>query len=212
MSFCFCNRNQARASRRKSQGKWHSCTVQFSSPVYLVAEESEEVILDVIRVGPTDKQCEVEVKTFSGTAKEGQEFQATHLTISFEPNEVLKSVHVSLFDNTRWDTHMEFYAKLMNPLGGVLGEYLSEASVRIIAPGRRQWHCTTLVAPGANHGERADDDLFPSNRFKEEIVTNNFEGVRCSTALSPWQYTWPADRRTVRLPSEPKTLRWSQLW
>lgn len=35
-----------------------------------------------------------------------------------------------------WDTHMEFSAKLMNPLGGVLGEYLSEASVRIIATGR----------------------------------------------------------------------------
>lgn len=31
-----------------------------------------------------------------------------------------------------WDTHMEFSAKLSNPMGAVLGEYLSEAHVRII--------------------------------------------------------------------------------
>lgn len=142
-------------SHKRSEPSWENCTVQFSSPVYLVGEESEEVVLDVIRVGPTNRKCEVEVHTASGSAKEGEEFRAEHLTLSFEPDEVLKSVHVELFDNTRWDTHMEFSAKLMNPLGAVLGEYLSETHVRII-----------------------DDDWFPSNRFKEEIENNDFENVR----------------------------------
>eukprot|EP00434_Breviolum_minutum_P008504 symbB.v1.2.007502.t1/scaffold444.1/size204903/2 len=141
-------------SRNSRNQTWESCTVQFSSAVYFVGEESEEVVLDVIRVGPTERRCEVEIRTHSGSAKAGQEFKATERILSFEPDEVLKSIHVELFDNTRWDTHMEFSAKLSNPMGAVLGEYLSEAHVRII-----------------------DDDLFPSNRFKDEIENNDFEGV-----------------------------------
>ena len=39
---------------------------------------------------------------------------------------------VSWSNAAGWDTHMEFSAKLMNPLGAVLGEYLSETHVRII--------------------------------------------------------------------------------
>lgn len=41
-----------------------------------------------------------------------------------------------------WDTHMEFSAKLMNPLGAVLGEYLSETHVRIIVAWQNaEWLC-----------------------------------------------------------------------
>lgn len=41
-----------------------------------------------------------------------------------------------------WDTHMEFSAKLMNPLGAVLGEYLSETHVRIIEAWQNaEWLC-----------------------------------------------------------------------
>eukprot|EP00913_Durusdinium_trenchii_P002318 g2141.t1 len=112
------------------------CTLQFSSPVYLVDENSEEVILDVIRVGPTDSRCQVEVTTVGGSAQEGEAFRATQVTLTFEPQETLKSVHVELFDNENWGTHTEFSAKLGEPMGAVLGEYLSETHVKIIDPGR----------------------------------------------------------------------------
>lgn len=140
------------------------CTLQFSSPVYLVDENSEEVILDVIRVGPTDSRCQVEVTTVGGSAQEGEAFRATQVTLTFEPQETLKSVHVELFDNENWGTHTEFSAKLGEPMGAVLGEYLSETHVKII-----------------------DDDVFPSNRFREEIEGHRLEDIR-SELLSEYIY------------------------
>ncbi|CAE7543853.1 unnamed protein product [Symbiodinium natans] len=144
---------------------WEDCIVQFSSPVYLVEEDDGEVVLDIVRVGPTDGACQVSYSTRDCSAKADSSFKATAGTVYYEPGEFSKSIAVPLISNTRWDTHVEFAVELLEDglVGGVLGHYLHETRVKII-----------------------DDDTFPSIRFKDQVLAQDFDSIPRLGLL--WEY------------------------
>ncbi|CAE7400645.1 msbA [Symbiodinium sp. CCMP2592] len=154
-----------RTTRTDMTHPWEDCIVQFSSPVYLVEEDDGEVVLDIVRVGPTDEPCQVSYATRDCSAKADLSFKATAGTVYYEPGEFSKSIAVPLISNTRWDTHVEFAVQLLEDglVGGVLGHYLHETRVKII-----------------------DDDTFPSTRFKDQVLAQDFDSIPRLGLL--WEY------------------------
>lgn len=98
---------------------------------------------------------------------------------------MLKSVHVPLIDNTRWDTHTEFTARLSRPMGAVLGEYLSAAGAVFLSRFRpfsaafsRFFLRFEAFPAQETHVKIIDDDVFPSNRFRDQVEGDDMEPIR----------------------------------
>jgi len=130
--------------------------VQLSSFMYIVAEVQECLVVEVVRIGNLEKPSQVKWCTVAGSAKEGEQFIAGRGTITFDPGEATKELKVQLVQNDAWNTTTEFGLELLPEglTGAVLGAYLYHARVKV-----------------------CDDDAFPTNKYKKQILQRTSEDV-----------------------------------
>eukprot|EP00930_Biecheleria_cincta_P047101 TRINITY_DN32589_c0_g1_i1.p1 TRINITY_DN32589_c0_g1~~TRINITY_DN32589_c0_g1_i1.p1 ORF type:complete len:827 (-),score=142.55 TRINITY_DN32589_c0_g1_i1:24-2504(-) len=124
----------------------HRDIVQFSFPIVYAMEGDSPLTVDVMRLGSLKGQVKVEYFTEDASAKAGIEYEEIAGELVFEDGEDLKTVEVTIFDDDRWAPTMEFKLRLRNADGCDMGKYLHICRV-----------------------QRLDDDLFPSNTYREEI-------------------------------------------
>jgi len=138
--------------------------VMFCQPMYYAQEgEDAELEVEVMRVGAMESSASVLYYTEDGSARAGLKYEATRGELEFAPFESSKTVRVPIRDDNVFSTTLEFKIKLDNPSGCKLGNYLSSCRVKII-----------------------DDDVFPSNRFRQEIHQGRVEEI--PELLLVWEY------------------------
>eukprot|EP00747_Dinoflagellata_sp_TGD_P155447 gnl/TRDRNA2_/TRDRNA2_177579_c1_seq31.p1 gnl/TRDRNA2_/TRDRNA2_177579_c1~~gnl/TRDRNA2_/TRDRNA2_177579_c1_seq31.p1 ORF type:complete len:714 (+),score=119.49 gnl/TRDRNA2_/TRDRNA2_177579_c1_seq31:50-2191(+) len=107
-----------------------------------------------MRLGKLDDAVSVSYHTADASAKAGSKYEAVEGELHFEPGETQKSLLVRIIDDDHFTTTVDFRVNLVHPKQCKLGNYLHTCRVKII-----------------------DDDIFPSNRFKEQIQSENFEEI-----------------------------------
>lgn len=120
--------------------------IQFAMPIFFGHEVDASISLDIIRIGATLGPCSVTLSTQEASARDGIKFVGTKEQVYFQSGELMKTVEITLLNDSFFDTTLEFEAVLDNADGCVLGDQL-----------RR---CRVLVD---------DDDVFPDNSLKEVI-------------------------------------------
>eukprot|EP00747_Dinoflagellata_sp_TGD_P155445 gnl/TRDRNA2_/TRDRNA2_177579_c1_seq3.p1 gnl/TRDRNA2_/TRDRNA2_177579_c1~~gnl/TRDRNA2_/TRDRNA2_177579_c1_seq3.p1 ORF type:complete len:791 (+),score=130.85 gnl/TRDRNA2_/TRDRNA2_177579_c1_seq3:108-2480(+) len=129
--------------------------VQFAQPIFFALEGTDtELSIDVMRLGKLDDAVSVSYHTADASAKAGSKYEAVEGELHFEPGETQKSLLVRIIDDDHFTTTVDFRVNLVHPKQCKLGNYLHTCRVKII-----------------------DDDIFPSNRFKEQIQSENFEEI-----------------------------------
>lgn len=123
--------------------------VQFAAYRHFAMEGEETMLMEVARIGNLDCISTVKYATADASAKAGVTYQDTHGTLRFEVGENLKRIEVPLIDDDAWNPTLEFVVKLLPDEidNCTLGRYLFETRVSV-----------------------ADDDAFPTNRFKESVL------------------------------------------
>jgi len=120
--------------------------VQFLSTIFYVNETDDAAVVRAIRVGSLRGSCSVKWSTQDASAMEGKKYNAGEGMLHFGPGESVRTFEVGIIDDDNFDTALEFDVLLSEPMNCVLDPRLSMSSVMIL-----------------------DDDLFPSNSFKEVI-------------------------------------------
>jgi len=137
-----------------------SPVVQFSAPIFYVLEDEGYITIDIIRIGDLSRVSQVKYKTRPASALAGVHFDSTEGVSQFEPgsNEASFTVHLVVSD--AWNTTVEFQLELLEEgrTNCEIGRYLGTARVKI-----------------------CDKDVFPTSRFKNEILAKELYTV------SHWQ-------------------------
>lgn len=130
--------------------------IQFGSSVFITAEEQPAVMVDVIRIGNLSTQSKVQFETIDGSAISGKNFYGLKGGITFELGEHSKCIEVKLMQDDDWDTTLEFSVTLKQEglINAHLGRYLYHTRVKVM-----------------------NDDTFPTNLFRNEILNNNLGEV-----------------------------------
>lgn len=126
--------------------------VQFDSAIYYVDEDSGELMVDVNRVGMQQGTCRVDYATVDGSAKAGRRYEEVKGTLEFQEGELVKTIAVRVLDNDYWSATQEFAIQLSNPVNCTLSPYLYLSRVKVL-----------------------DKDMFPTNRFQDELATHGPE-------------------------------------
>jgi len=128
--------------------------LQFDSAAYYCSEEESMMVINVMRIGDLSRVSEVQCQTRDGSAKAGAKFVHTSENLIFQTGENLKQFQIPLVNDDKWDSTLEFSVELQQDglVNGILGRYLWRASVSII-----------------------DNDVFPTNRYKDELLEQNWE-------------------------------------
>ncbi len=92
--------------------------LQYSQPVYAVAEDAGVVQLPVIRSGGSASGVTVAFATSNASAEGGEDFIAQSGTLSYAANETLKVISVQLLDDGEAEGPQVFNVTLTNPGGG----------------------------------------------------------------------------------------------
>jgi len=128
--------------------------VQFGSDTYYCDEAEGKVEIQLCRLGIPDVQVSVDFKTVEGSAKENLKFKPLSGSVIFDVGDYIKTITVDLVDNNCFDATLEFEMHLFNPTGCILGQYLYKTRVLI-----------------------ADDDAFPTNRYKIELRSRRISEI-----------------------------------
>lgn len=128
--------------------------LQFSTAIYYVREDEGEISIDVARLGSPSGECSVVFTSVDASAKAGIKYQHTSGTLHFAEGETLKQILIKITQDEIWDATLEFKIVLSDAKGAQLGRYLWTCRVRII-----------------------DDDAFPTNKFKEAVLKQDFESI-----------------------------------
>ena len=105
-------------------------TYQFAIPTYSVYENSSNVTVAVIRTGDVSTNGSVDFNTADGTAVAGLDYEATGGTLTFAPNEIVKSFDVIIVNNGLAEPDETVLLTLSNPQGGTNGA-ISSAQISI---------------------------------------------------------------------------------
>jgi len=131
------------------------CILQFSTPVYYAKEgEDDEMILDVMRLGPDHEEVSCSFHTSDGDGKVGMRYKHTEGKLVFKPGEIMKQINVDIIESPAWSSSLEFKVVLHAASKCSLGRYLYACRVKVIDP-----------------------DCFPSNKFQKQILSNNWQSV-----------------------------------
>ncbi len=84
----------------------------------------------VIRKGGSNGKLEVNYDTLAGTALNGVDYQTWSGTLAFNEGETEKTFDITIIDDKEKEEPKEFYLKLSDPIGGILG-FNSRATVTI---------------------------------------------------------------------------------
>ena len=134
---------------------------EFEKIKYEVSKNIGAATFKVIRKGGINGKLEVNYDTLAGTALNGVDYQTWSGTLAFNEGEREKTFHINIINNKKKEEPKEFYLKLSDPIGGILG-------VNSIA--------TVII--------NSLDDFDKTNRFNEgENTTLNENIKRCKLAL-----------------------------
>lgn len=128
--------------------------VQFSCPLYFVEEKEDVCSIEVMRLGSLQGEVSVRFATEDVSAKAGERYQATSGKVTFLDGEARRVVQIAVIQKEDWCPTLEFKVRLSEPDNCYLGLYLQACNVKVI-----------------------DDDIFPSDKYREEICGDK-EGVR----------------------------------
>eukprot|EP00930_Biecheleria_cincta_P070074 TRINITY_DN57737_c0_g1_i1.p1 TRINITY_DN57737_c0_g1~~TRINITY_DN57737_c0_g1_i1.p1 ORF type:complete len:960 (-),score=119.58 TRINITY_DN57737_c0_g1_i1:36-2885(-) len=148
--------------------------VQFSAPIYFCNDKEGEMVIDVVRMGNLDLRSEVSYTTVDGSAKHGAKYTKTSGKLVFEPGVNELAVRIPIIRKEIWDITTEFSVQLQQEGAQkcIVGKYLWTSRVKVFK-----------------------DDVFPSNRYAEDIKLGFFDGLPQWTIL--WQYyilAWRSSR------------------
>eukprot|EP00746_Dinoflagellata_sp_MGD_P139348 gnl/MRDRNA2_/MRDRNA2_72819_c0_seq1.p1 gnl/MRDRNA2_/MRDRNA2_72819_c0~~gnl/MRDRNA2_/MRDRNA2_72819_c0_seq1.p1 ORF type:complete len:892 (+),score=122.99 gnl/MRDRNA2_/MRDRNA2_72819_c0_seq1:126-2801(+) len=130
--------------------------VQFSTAIYFCKEgEANDIALNIMRLGSSTEKCAVKFETMDASAKNGIKYIGQKGELVFEPGEDSKELRIAILEDDDWDATLEFEVRLFDPTNCQVGKYLGHARVKII-----------------------DNDCFPTNKYREEIMTNDIETLR----------------------------------
>jgi len=126
--------------------------VQFASSIFFCTEDHLHATVDVMRIGLANQHvsCDYCSKDVSATA--GAKYKGVSGRLDFEPGEVMKSIDIPILNDDFWDSTLEFQMHLVKPIGCKLGN--TRARVLIL-----------------------DDDIFPTNAYRKEIMSQDEEVV-----------------------------------
>ena len=96
--------------------------VEFEKSEYEVSKSIGTAIFKVIRKGEVNGRLEVNYDTLSGTALNGVDYQTWSGTLSFNKGERKKSFSINIINNKEKEGVKEFYLKLSDSIGGVIGD------------------------------------------------------------------------------------------
>lgn len=95
--------------------------VEFEKIKYEVSKNIGAATFKVIRKGGINGKLEVNYDTLAGTALNGVDYQTWSGTLAFNEGEREKTFHINIINNKKKEEPKEFYLKLSDPIGGVLG-------------------------------------------------------------------------------------------
>ncbi|XZH05587.1 alpha-L-fucosidase [Clostridium perfringens] len=104
--------------------------VEFEKVGYEVSENIGTATFKVIRKGGSNGKLEVNYDTLAGTALNGVDYQTWSGTLAFNEGETEKTFDITIIDDKEKEEPKEFYLKLSDPIGGILG-FNSRATVTI---------------------------------------------------------------------------------
>jgi len=120
--------------------------VQFATRMMYIGESGVQWPIVVMRIGCLETSCSVTYCT-EADEFEGIKYEAIHKTkLEFAPGESFKTIHLQLRENASYDNVIEAQLFLDDPERCTLGMELHRMRVKII-----------------------DDDVFPDNKFKEQL-------------------------------------------
>ncbi|CAK8999519.1 Methionine import ATP-binding protein MetN [Durusdinium trenchii] len=134
--------------RQRSPPGHEKDVVQFFSKTFYVSETEDSAVVRVIRIGSLQGTCDVAWYTEDFSAVAGRKYIGGEGILNFGPGESVRTFEVKIINDDNFDTALEFDVILTEPRNCVLDPRYKTSSVMIL-----------------------DDDLFPSNDFKEEIET-----------------------------------------
>mmetsp|Transcript_40679 Transcript_40679/g.73295 ORF Transcript_40679/g.73295 Transcript_40679/m.73295 type:complete len:1003 (-) Transcript_40679:64-3072(-) len=120
--------------------------VQFASAIFFCAEDEGSVTIQVVRLGEDDNSCTVGYSTRDVSALAGKKYHHVEGFLTFGHGEFIKELQVQLIENECFEATLEFAMDLHSPHGCVISPNLDT--------------CRVLVA---------DDDAFPTNKFKDAL-------------------------------------------
>ncbi|HHD2751953.1 TPA: alpha-L-fucosidase [Clostridium perfringens] len=105
--------------------------VDFEQVNYEVSEGIGTATFKVVRKGGSNGKLEVNYDTLPGTALNGVDYQTWSGTLAFNEGETEKTFDITIIDDKEKEDSKEFYLKLSDPIGGILG-FNPRATVTII--------------------------------------------------------------------------------
>lgn len=162
-------------------------TYQFAIPTYSVYENSSNVTVAVIRTGDVSTNGSVDFNTADGTATAGLDYQATGGTITFAPNEIVKTFDVVIVNNGLAEPDETILLTLSNPQGGTNGA-LNTAQITVFDDDLQfsfNLVGTNVVAEAATNAIY----IVTKGPFASQAPASVQFATANGTALSPADYT-----------------------
>eukprot|EP00929_Paragymnodinium_shiwhaense_P117304 TRINITY_DN8773_c0_g1_i3.p1 TRINITY_DN8773_c0_g1~~TRINITY_DN8773_c0_g1_i3.p1 ORF type:complete len:947 (-),score=246.59 TRINITY_DN8773_c0_g1_i3:246-3086(-) len=127
--------------------------VQFARDTEYVLEASY-VMVQVLRFGDLSQASTVRFYTKDASAKAPGKYVASEGTLKFEKGEEIAHIKIGLVQDDSFDTNLDFTVCLEKPQNCALGYNLEKCKVMI-----------------------CDDDIFPTNVYRQEILNDNMEAI-----------------------------------
>lgn len=105
--------------------------VEFEEVDYEVSEGIGTATFKVVRKGGSKGKLEVNYDTLAGTALNGVDYQTWSGTLAFNEGETEKTFDITIIDDKEKESTKEFYLKLSDPIGGILG-FTQKSTVSIV--------------------------------------------------------------------------------
>eukprot|EP00929_Paragymnodinium_shiwhaense_P069236 TRINITY_DN34928_c0_g1_i1.p1 TRINITY_DN34928_c0_g1~~TRINITY_DN34928_c0_g1_i1.p1 ORF type:complete len:936 (-),score=243.51 TRINITY_DN34928_c0_g1_i1:280-3087(-) len=128
--------------------------VQFASLVHYVVEDCGHARVQVLRFGDLSRICHVNYFTRDVAAKHPRKYKEKKGTIDFQVGEEIAWIEVEVVQDASFDTNLDFMVILDQPVDCVIGSSLGRCRIMII-----------------------DDDVFPTNKFRAEILANDMDDI-----------------------------------
>jgi len=140
----------------QSEKRLSSPIVQFTSGKYFCVENEDAVEVEVLRLNCNSQPSEVTYRTVDRSAIAGKNYVEASGRLVFTPGEVIKKIRIKLIDDAAWCGVLEFHVVLEEQ--GLVNAVVSE-------------HSTIARV------QRIDDDVFPTNKFKEQILARQVHEI-----------------------------------
>lgn len=125
--------------------------VQFSNSSYNTGEESNSILVTVMRTGDLSGEVTVDYTTSDGSAVADIDYSTTSGTLMFADGESSKTIEISIFDDAEYEQEEAFNITLTNPVGASLG-MLDAASVTITDNDKKKGNESAIAASTESSG------------------------------------------------------------